>query len=94
MSRQHIEGTNPTVSGLSCSYASLAHYNNGSQGMQPPVPRGTVSGSYVVPNYAGPGYNTLMHGSNPSCSGYFNIDAAYKSKNGNCNQQYVRKLCQ
>lgn len=94
MSRQYIEGTSPTVGGPSCSYANLSNYNNGSKGMQPPIPRGTVGGYYIVPAFSSPGYNTLMHGSAPSCSGYFDIDSAYQSKGGNCNQQYVRKLCQ
>lgn len=94
MSRQYIEGTSPTVSGSSCSYATLSHYNNGSKGMQPPVPRETVSGSYVVPSYSAPGYNTLNHGATPSCSGFFNIGDAYKSNGGNCNTKFVKKLCQ
>lgn len=94
MSRQYVESTSSTVGGSACNYASLAHYNNGSKGMQPPVPRGTTIGSYIVPVYGAPGYGTLMHGAAPSCSGYFGIDAAYQSKGGNCNQQYVRKMCQ
>jgi hypothetical protein len=94
MSRQYLDTSSPTVSGPSCSYATLTHYNNGSRGMSPPVPRTTTSGYYIVPAYGAPGYNTLMHDAAPSCSGYFGIDAAYRSKGGNCNQQYVRKLCQ
>ena len=50
------EYSGSTVNGNGCSYASLAHYNNGSQGMSPAVPRGTVSGSYIVPNWGAPGY--------------------------------------
>lgn len=92
MSRQYIEGTSPTVSGSGCSYATLSHYNNGSQGMQPPRPAGTVTGAYIVPSYGAPGYNTLQY--EPTCSGYPTIGQAYHSKGGNCNQQYVRKLCQ
>lgn len=92
MSRQYIETTNSTVSGSSCSYATLSRYNRGTQGMQPPRPTGTATG-YVVPVYGAPGYGTLQHGS-ASCSGYPGIGAAYGNKNGNCNQQYVRKLCQ
>lgn len=93
MSRQYFDASNAAVGAPSCSYANLAAYNNGGKGMQPPVPRGTVSGVYVVPNYGAPGYDTLMHGSAPSCSGYFNIDGAYRG-GGDCNQQYVKKLCQ
>ena len=94
MSRQYIEGVSPTVGGPSCSYARLSNYNNGSQGLHPPVPRGTVTGQYIVPSFHSPGYNTLMHDAAPSCSGYFNIDAAYGSNAGNCNQKYMSKLCQ
>jgi len=94
MSRQYIEGTSPSVGGSSCSYATLSHYNNGSKGMQPPVPRGTTSGAYIVPAYGAPGYGTLMHGAAPSCSGFFNISDAYKSNGGNCNTKFVKKLCQ
>jgi len=92
MSRQYNDGDNCGVG--ACAYASLANYNNGSQGMSPPVPRGTVSGFYVVPAYGAPGYNTLMHDSAPSCSGYFNIGAAYGTSADNCGTQFVRKLCQ
>lgn len=94
MSRQYVESNGSLVGGSSCSYATLSHYNHGSKGMQPPVPKGTVSGAYIVPSYGAPGYGTLMHGAAPSCSGYFDIGDAYKNKGGNCNQQYVRKLCQ
>jgi hypothetical protein len=94
MSRQYIENSGSAVSGPSCSYATLSNYNNGSQGMQAPVPRGNVSGFYIVPAYDAPGYGTLSHDAAPSCSGYFDIDSAYRNKSGNCNQQYIRKLCQ
>jgi hypothetical protein len=85
---------NSSVNGLSCSYATLAHYNNGSAGMRPPVPATTVSGKYIVPTWSAPGYNTLMHNDVPSCSGYFNIQAAYGKDAGSCSTKYVTKLCQ
>lgn len=91
MSRQFVEAV-PSVSGPSCSYATLSNYNHGMAMAQPRV--GDHSGFYVVPQYGGPGYGTLTHGSAPSCSGYFDINNAYMSNGGNCNQQYVRKLCQ
>lgn len=96
MSRQYIEATGSSVGGPSCSYATLSHYNNGGKGAQLPVPKGgTVTGAYIVPSYSSPGYDTFSHGSSvPSCSGYFDIGDAYKSKGGDCNQKYVRKLCQ
>lgn len=91
------EYNNTTVNGSSCSYASLANYNNGSQGMSPPVPTATaatVTGTYIVPDYQAPGYNTLSHNSAPSCAGYFNIQTAYGSNDGSCSTNYVSKLCQ
>ena len=100
MSRQYVESNGSMVGGSSCSYASLSNYNNGSRGMNPPipVPKGTTSGHYIVPivpAFGAPGYGTLMHGATPSCSGFFNIQDAYKvDEKGNCNQKYVRKLCQ
>ncbi len=90
---QNMETTSGSVNGPSCSYASLQNYNNAST-MDVPVPRGTVTGMYVVPNYGAPGYNTLSHDSAPSCSGYFGIGNAYRNNGGGCNQQYVKKLCQ
>ena len=88
------EYNNTTVKGASCSYASLANYNNGSQQMRPPVPATTVSGTYIVPDYQAPGYNTLSHNVGPSCSGYFNIQTAYGNNGGSCGTKYVTKLCQ
>jgi hypothetical protein len=81
------------VSGNSSSYASLSTYNSGSTAMAIPVPAGTVSGSYIVPAYGSIGYNALTHGGNAG-SGYNTIGPAYRSDGGDCNQQYVRKLCQ
>lgn len=88
------EYNNSTVSGPSCSYANLSNYNNGSQGMSPPVPATTVTGKYIVPTYSSPGYNTLSHNAAPSCSGYFNIQSAYGANAGGCSTKYVQKLCQ
>lgn len=87
------EFNNSTVNGSACAYANLNNYNNGVQGMRPPVPASTVSGQYIVPNYGAPGYNTLMHNNAPSCSGYFNIQSAYGNDGSGCNTQYSTKLC-
>jgi hypothetical protein len=92
MSSNNYEN-NPSVSGSSCSYATLSHYNNGSQGMSPPVPSSTQSGSYIVPAYGSIGYNTLTY-PGQTCSGYPTIGPAYKSNGGDCNQVYDTKLCQ
>lgn len=88
------EYNNNSVGGPSCSYAKLSHYNNGSQGMRPPVPATTVSGKYIVPDYSPPGYATLTHNAAPTCAGYFNIQGAYGKNAGSCSTQYVSKLCQ
>ena len=93
MSRQYIEYNNATVGGPACTYATLSNYNSASTGMRPPVPRGTVSGVYIVPAYGAPGYGTLQYGDS-SCSGYPDIYSAYRSDGGACNQKYVRKMCQ
>jgi hypothetical protein len=96
------EYNNTTVSGPSCSYATLTHYNNGSN-MQVPLPAGGfAAGSIVpvplkvIPGYGSSGYNTLLAPSkDKSCSGYFNIQSAYGRNSGSgCGQQYIRKLCQ
>jgi hypothetical protein len=85
------------VSGGACAYASLGRYNNqGAAGLMgtPPIPSSTTTGMYVVPAYGMPGYDALTHGSaQPSCSGFFNITNAYGANAGNCNQQYVRSMC-
>ena len=82
--------TSPTVGAPSCAYATLNNYNMPS-GIA--VPRATVTGKYIVPNFSSPSYNTLQHGSNvPSCNGFFTIEKAYKS--GACQQQYIQSLCQ
>lgn len=86
-----MESTNPTVGSPSCTYTTLSQYNMGAKAQMRPQ---DTSGYYVVPAYGVAGYNTLMHDAAPSCSGYFNIGDAYRSKDGSCNQQYVRKLCQ
>jgi hypothetical protein len=80
------------VGGGSCSYATLSYYNNGSQGLNPPVPKGNVSGSYIVPVYGAPGYNTLTHGEG-CCAGYPGIEAAYGPDSLKCNTKYSQMHC-
>ena len=92
MSRQYTEGTNSTVGGPSCSYATLNTYNNGTPGGMTGVTPNKLGAGYIVPAFGAPGYGTLQY--EPTCSGYPSINSAYRSKGGNCNQQYVRKLCQ
>lgn len=90
MSRQYSEYNNSTTYS-SCNYATLSRYNSNNKG--PPVPKGNVSGVYIVPSYTAAGYDTLVHGF-PSCSGYPNINDAYNSNDGGCDTQFVKKICQ
>jgi|688.fasta_scaffold145267_3 hypothetical protein len=86
---------NEHESSSGCSYANLSHYNNGSKGKHPHIPKGNVTG-YVVPTYDSVGYDTLTHKKyNDSCCGnpYPNIRAAYKTHDGNCHQKYVHMNC-
>ena len=79
-----------------CSYVNLSDYNNGLKVKRPHVQKGTVSGSYVVPAYDSPGYDTLTHKKyNDSCCGspYTNIRSAYKTHDGNCHQKYTHMQC-
>jgi hypothetical protein len=85
-----------TVQGLSCSYVNLSNYNSTSEGSlgSPPLRAATVSGSYVVPNYAPIRYDALSHGdTQPSCSGYFNIKGAYGANAADCNTEYMTSDC-
>ena len=88
-----------TVNGPSCSYVSLSNYNGAqrnarSMGM-PHVPATTVSGRYVVPDFATIGYNALTHGHSetPSWSGYFDIKTAYGPGAESCNTQFMMRAC-
>ena len=90
---------NNSQTGNACSYSRLQNYNSsrGTWG-QPAISPSTVSGSYVIPIFGAPGYDTLSRakgatGSAPSCSGYFNISAAYGDINGDCNQVYTTRMC-
>ena len=79
-----------------CSYVNVSHYNSGSKGMHPPVRKGNEGGSYVVPVFESPNYNTLVHNRNEkSCCGspYTDIRSAYKMDDGNCNQKYTTMQC-
>jgi len=82
--------------GAACSYTTLSQYNSSSPGtMATPRGHNSTSGYYVVPTYEAPGYDALTHphGGSGSCNGFFSIDSAYGSGAANCNQQYVKKLC-
>jgi len=85
---QH-EYSQPMSNGAPCSYNSLGAYNQG--GAMAPVPHGSVTGKYVVPQYKAIGYDALTRGGN--CSGYPSIHKAYGAGAGKCNQAYVTSLC-
>jgi hypothetical protein len=87
------EYTRPTVSGSSCAYANLGHYNMSWPGKHSPaISPGTVSGKYVVPAYGAPGYGTLTS-SKPSCSGYFGINNAYGHFGTSCGTKFMTSMC-
>jgi len=89
------------------AYAQLGQYNGapgaGSYGKgtlgAPYVAPSTVSGVYIVPNYAPIQYDSLTHNTAPTFGGYFDITNAYSGGNGgagdaaNCNTQYFQRLC-
>ena len=81
-----------TVMGPASSYVTLMNYNNGIQGMAPPVPPSTSAGFYVVPAWDYRlTYNTLVKGGNGN--GYTTITSGYGADAGACNPQYVQKPC-
>jgi hypothetical protein len=88
---QYGEYNNTTVKSSACSYATLSHYNNGTQGMN----RQSKSGATLTPTFnAPPGYNTVSARAVPTCSGYSNMQHAYSLNSGSCSQQFVSNLCQ
>jgi hypothetical protein len=51
-----------------------------------------TAGSFVVPNYAPIGYDSLTSGGN-GCNPYFNIEQAYGAGSGSCSTSYSTRLC-
>ena len=95
---------NSFVTGNSCSYTTLGHYNSTSTGTMNQAraqaapqmgPNGVQQGHYIVPSWGpGFGYATLQHGNQtPTCSGFFDITKAYGANANNCNTQFVQRLC-
>jgi hypothetical protein len=87
------------VVGPANNYATLGGYNACTAGIKAPVPMTTVTGYYVVPSYASPGYDTLTHGTDACSTGgnYFQIGRAYGTGSGACgfcNTQYMASACQ
>jgi hypothetical protein len=50
-----------------------------------------TAGSFVVPNYAPIGYDSLTGGN--ECNLYFNIEKAYGAGSGSCSTTYSTRLC-
>ena len=77
------------------NYATLGSYNGYAPGMMgsPPLLATTVTGMYVVPDYSTIGYDSLTHGMGPYPQRYFNIRSAYGAGAGNCNTQYMTRMC-
>jgi hypothetical protein len=85
------EYSSPSVQSSACSYATLSHYNNKSQGIAS-LP--SISKRYIVPTFsAPPGYNSISKGE-PTCNGYSNIQSAYGNNKGSCGSGYISRLCQ
>ena len=76
-----------------CDYVLLKNLSRHSGKV--PVPRRTVTGVQIIPDYKAPTPDTLTHGvRNPGCSGFFNIMNAYGRNAAQCNQQYSMRKCQ
>lgn len=91
--------TGNSMNGAGCTYSSLprtysGQYANGLTSAQ---------GSYVVPalcpngppelSYP-PSYNTLQHGGQHTCNGYFHMSGAYPAANcSSCKATYVERPC-
>lgn len=96
---QYKDYTNPTVGNASCTYSKLASVYSG-QMAGSHVPS---SANYTVPklcpnNGSGlsypPRYDTLQHGNQASCGGYFHLNSAYPNATCNtCNAEYVQRPC-
>ena len=98
MSRQYREYTQPSVGQSGCTYSSLRQtYGNAQAPGRFPgmgisvVPKLCPDGP--GPNYP-PAYNTLSHGSDYLCGGYFSLDKAYPQANcTSCNAVYTTRAC-
>ena len=80
-----------------CNFSTLAMYNSGSSGINivqiPVVDLNTRNIEEVDFTYRAPGYNTISVARPYNCSGFANISNAYSRFGNNCNQQYVRRIC-
>lgn len=97
---QYKEYSKPMVGNPGCTYSNLVGtYANGQQMLQNAVPgmnqydvpKMCPSGS--APNYP-PRYDTLSHGQNYLCGGYFSMKGAYPQADcTSCNAPYTKRPC-
>jgi hypothetical protein len=80
----------------SCNYVNLNSYSSPMVSATNNVilgPGGEQKYYQVVPCVKPIAYDALTHGVQGSSCGYFDVNAAYKSTGGDCNQQYVKRMC-
>jgi|SRR5690606_24063764 hypothetical protein len=98
------EFTNRQINGSAggCSYSNLSNYNYDATSAMYGLPMYS-SGPYnpgipsmavqVIPQFAAPGYSTLLHDvKGPQCGNYFSVSNAYPGAgSGNCTMFATRK---
>lgn len=87
----------PTVGQAGCTYSRLGNIYSGQT-----AGKNVAQNNYLVPklcpNGAGPNYppkyDTLSHGQQYQCGGYFNVQGAYPLADcKSCNVEYVQRPC-
>jgi hypothetical protein len=86
------EYTNSAAGSSACSYAPLGQYNASYSMNNVPFQGKVTTGNYIVPSWGAIGYDALTN-QTPSCSGYFDIQAAYGADAGNCQTDYTSAAC-
>lgn len=98
---QYRDYSAPTVGQSRCSYSSLANvYSGRSAGNETMnmanyvVPKLCANGSqFGLPSYPPP-YDTLSHGQQYACGGYFGFAGAYPFANcTSCKADYIQRPC-
>lgn len=95
---QYRDYQGPTVGQSGCSYSSLRNVYSG----QSASGESAQMANYIVPklcpngaapNYP-PRYDTLSHGQNYLCGGYFNMQGAYPLAScTDCKADYIQRPC-
>lgn len=99
MSQQYRDYLGSAVGQQGCTYSRLGNIYAGQSQADDGAP---AMNTYIVPklcpngpapNYP-PRYDTLSHGANYLCGGYFSVKNAYPTANcGPCNAEYVDRPC-